>query len=152
MHTIRLRGPWSLEPIARTVWQPGGATASETDDALPPTGRTTPGSDWSSVLGAEFFGAAWYTRRFHSPRGLTDERVDLVIEAVDAWADVQLNDRPLGRAEYGAVWRAEITPHLQNMNLLRVRVEKPAAAPAGLGRADAPGGLIGEVRLEIVPA
>ena len=53
MHTIRLRGPWQVEAVARYVPQPDGSYRP-VHDGLPPTARATMPADWSGSLGADF--------------------------------------------------------------------------------------------------
>ncbi len=144
-HVIRLRGPWELEPVARF------------DDAraLPAGGRTRVPGDWSELLGRDFVGRARYRRRFNLPTNLEpDERVWLVVEAVDHQARLDLNGRPLAEMSTGAkAQRHDITPLLRLHNVLEIEVTLPAEAyhdrQARGPRAGQSGGLVGEVRLEI---
>jgi beta-galactosidase/beta-glucuronidase len=108
-------------------------------------------SDWSPIAGPDFRGRVLFTRRFGCPTGLLDDdRVELVVEAVDQLAWIELNGQMLGETRWGAgLWRLDITNQLQPANELRVTVELPADPRDRGERTGKPGGLIGEVRLEI---
>jgi hypothetical protein len=155
-HVIRLRGPWQVRPLARTVLVAGGST-EETPGPLPPAGRSEVPSDWGDALGRDFRGRVRYLRRFGCPTGLGEQdRVELVVERVDAFGAVWLNSQSLGPIPAGGrAVRFDITARLQPRNELVLQVELPAliaGSPplARPGREGLPGGLIGEVRLEIV--
>ena len=154
-HVIRLRGPWRYEPLARTRRLPCG-TSEILPGCLPSAGQTQVPADWGEVLGPEFRGRVRYQRRFNRPSGMADVlRIDLVIECVDAFGEVRLNGLPLGVIPPGfREFRAEIASRLELYNLLDVDVELPecieTSAPLPRGSRDgSPGGLVGEVRLEI---
>ena len=157
-HVIRLRGPWEYYPLARTAIRADGSCRRETDD-LPAAGRIVMPAHWGPTLGADFRGRVSYRRRFGRPTGLdAADRVDLVIDRVDAFGCAALNGQELGEiAAGGHVWRCDITARLRPRNELVVEVELPQLAagspsPARPGREDLPGGLVGEVRLEIFAA
>jgi hypothetical protein len=126
MHTIKLRGPWQIEALESASGE------------LPPPAETTVPGDWTNALGSGFRGRARYTRRFGLPTNLApEERVFLVVGVVDREAEIVLNGQPLGQQ----IWdegqrRYVITQLLKPRNELQINV--------GL-----PGGLLGEVRLEI---
>jgi len=154
MHTIRLRGPWNVEPVARFVLQANGAYRAEHEN-LPPAAKMTVPADWSAAFGADFLGRVRYHRVFQSPTGLENgERVFLVVEGGRSRALVELNRKRLDDGlTYGQVGRYEITAMLEDHNRLEIVVEHAAL---DLGRAAnddgdtlLPGGLVGEVRLEI---
>ncbi|MCA9205923.1 MAG: hypothetical protein KDA59_22875 [Planctomycetales bacterium] len=162
LHTIRLRGPWQYEPLARTVWTADGESAELTDGssehaALPPAGRVTMPCDWSESLGTDFRGRVRFIRYFNRPTGLDSAtRVYLAIDEVDAMAEVQLNGHKLGQIR-GAdgTWRSEVTPILETRNALEIVVDLPSlsqtSAPLPRPRdAHLAGGVTGEVRLEIL--
>ena len=80
MHTIRLRGPWQLEPVFRYVLRADGGY-DRLADGLPAAARMQVPADWSAALGGDFLGRVRYVRTFNSPPGLQpDERVWLVVE------------------------------------------------------------------------
>ena len=95
-HSIRLRGPWQYEPLARTRLTADGTIQPLDNGLLPPPGRIHLPADWGQTLGADFRGRVRYIRRFGCPRGLdASEVVQLVIGQLDAWGTVQLNGKPL---------------------------------------------------------
>lgn len=103
-------------------------------------------------MGSGFRGRARYTRRFGLPTNLgPEERVALVIGTVEYSATIHLNGQPLGQQ----IWddgdqRYDVTEFLQPRNVLQIVVElRPETARPG--REDQPGGLLGDVRLEITP-
>ncbi len=154
-HIIRLRGPWEYRPLARTFLLPGGSSRTENNE-LPPPGRIAMPSDWSATLGPDFRGRVAYHRRFGRPTGLgAADRVELVVERVDALGSVRLNGETLGEIPAGGqAWRCDVTARLAPRNELIVEVELPQGADRSPpiprpGRAGLPGGLVGEVRLEI---
>lgn len=155
LHTIRLHGPWELQPLARTRRLADGAIVEVAGD-LPPACRQQIPADWSESLGADFRGRVRYGRSFGSPTGLSPhDRLHLVIERADAWAEVELNGEPFGKIPAGRQpWRADVTSRLRVRNRLVVTVYLPKADETGDpfrrgDRAGQPGGLIGPVRLEI---
>lgn len=153
MHTIRLRGPWSVEPIKRFVLQPDGSYRP-TEDHLPPGARATMPADWSALFGADFLGRVRYRRTFQKPTGLdSGERVFLVVEGPRSRGWVALHCQPLGNVVEGALLRVDITERLEDHNMLEIEVDDPALEGSGnrLGTStrSGPGGLVGEVRLEI---
>lgn len=164
MHTIRLRGPWQVEPICRFVRRTDG-TCEESLNNLPSPARVTMPIDWAETCGADFLGRVRYLRTFQKPTGLdSGERVFLVVEpprsqgrislsrtsAVNAWAKGQF----LGQVGCGdAPGRFEITDLMDEHNRLEIIVDHPALDASGRANDDGgtrlPGGLVGEVRLEI---
>jgi hypothetical protein len=149
MHTIRLRGPWELEPVQRFVLRPDGCYKL-LEDGLPAAGRMKMPADWSGLLGADFLGRVRYRRTFQKPTGLeSGERVWLVVEGPRSRAVVELNRKRLGDAGE----RFDVTGLLENYNRLEILVEHPAVdasgAPVDDNATGETGGLVGEVRLEI---
>ncbi len=154
MHTIRLRGPWQVEPIARFELQADGSNRPA-NEGLPPATRATMPADWSGPFGADFFGRVRYRRTFQKPTGLgSGERVWLVVEGPRSRAVVELNRKRMGEVSCGESYgRFDITEMLEDHNRLEIVVEHPAIGASGAANRDSDaklaGGLIGEVRLEI---
>ena len=136
-HTIRLRGPWTCQPIA-----------SATDAPLPSGGTLAIPGDWSGLLGADFRGRARFTRHFNCPTGLDPgQRVWLVLDDAEGDLTVYLNGAdllPLSPSPTLPVsptspaLRCDITAHLQPRNELTIDLHSPSAP-----------GRLGLVRLEI---
>jgi hypothetical protein len=155
-HVIRLRGPWEYEPLAR-VWIDANGARRESRESLPAAGRAQLPADWGLTLGPDFRGRARYTRRFGLPTNLEPhEKVWLVVEGVDYFGSLALNDTPLGEMTgyLGPPAEFHVTSLLSERNVLTLEVELPAceatpASPVRPGREHLPGGPIGEVRLEI---
>ena len=96
MHVIRLRGPWEYEPLVR-VWIDASGARRESRESLPAAGRAHLPADWGLTLGPDFRGRVRYTRRFGLPTNLEPhEEVWLVVEGVDYFGSLALNDTPLG--------------------------------------------------------
>lgn len=153
MHTIRLRGPWNVEPLARFVARGGGAFLASADE-LPAAERLTMPADWSATCGPDFLGRVRYHRIFQQPTGLDDgQRVFLVVEGPRSRCAVHLNHKRLADALlWGDTGRYEVTTLLADHNQLEIVVEHPALDERGMANddeAEAAGGLVGEVRLEI---
>jgi Glycosyl hydrolase 2 galactose-binding domain-like len=153
MHLIRLRGPWQLEPVVRYVARPGGYEPTSAD--LPAGGTATMPANWSATCGSDFLGVVRYRRSFQKPTGLEPgDKIWLVVEPPQTLATVFLAEQPLGKVrDAGAAVRFEISRLLSDRNVLVIEVEHPALDAAGCP-SDAsgprvPGGLVGEVRLEI---
>jgi len=155
VHRIRLRGPWQYEPLTRLTRDATGRVQSSGAD-LPPPGVMKMPADWGLQLGSDFRGRVRYRRHFNCPTALeSHETVWLVIEAVDLSAEVFLSAQPLGTIQPDAsATRFNVTALLRPRNELIVEVELPPLAEEQErqlrpGRQNQPGGLIGEVRLEI---
>ncbi len=154
-HRIRLRGPWTCEPLARTVRRADGRVEEEASE-LPPAAEYRPPADWGAALGVDFRGRVRFRRHFNKPTGLEDhEQVWLKINGVDPSGLVLLNGQPLGEAGFlPPPAEFHLTPLLADRNELVFvvdlpRVEPGAVAPSRYGREELPGGLVGEVYLEI---
>jgi hypothetical protein len=150
-HSIRLRGPWHFEPVARSIATAVGETIDCGDD-LPPAGRSTVPSDWGDTLGAGFRGRVRYRRSFNPPSTLEPhERLWLVVEGVDAHGVVSLNGARLGEVAGYAIWSSfNISDLVGPRNEVVIDVELPeSGAVVRPGREKLPGGPIGEVRLEV---
>jgi hypothetical protein len=154
MHTIRLRGPWQVEPLERYVPCGGGDFARSTG-GLPLSARVTMPADWTGVCERDFLGRVRYRRVFQKPTGLdSGERVWLVIEPPRSRGVVTLNRKRLGEVVWGAQpGRYHISDLLEDHNRLEIIVEHPlldeTSQPVDDDRTLSPGGLVGEVRLEI---
>ena len=154
MHTIRLRGPWQLEPLERYEFG-GDGRCKRLSQGMPANARSTMPTDWSSAFGAEFCGRVRYHRVFQSPTGLdSGERVWLVVEPPRSHGAVKLNGKPLGDVSWsGPHFRWDITDLLDDHNRLEIVVEHPPLDGDSVANDDSdinrPGGLVGEVRLEI---
>jgi hypothetical protein len=112
-------------------------------------------ADWAESLGDDFLGRVCYRRTFQKPTGLGHgERVWLVVEPPRSRCVVSLNDYVCGVVFYGsAPGRFDITPNLHDHNRLDILVDHPTLDDGGAAKDDSttnmPGGLVGEVRLEI---
>jgi hypothetical protein len=154
MHTIRLRGPWQLEPLERYVKRDRGGYQSDTI-GLPANDRWKMPADWCETMGPDFLGVVRYRRTFHRPSKLTSTaKVWLVVEPPRSYGLVRLGGRPLGEVEFGGPpSRFDITAHLGDRNFLEIDVAHPVLdddwLPTDDGSVSQTGGLIGEVRLEI---
>jgi hypothetical protein len=154
VHVIRLRGPWQVEPLERYV-PCGGRRYKRSIEGLPLSARMTMPADWSGICGNEFLGRVRYHRVFQTPTGLeSGERVWLVIEPPRSRGVVTLNRKRLGEVVWGAQpGRYHITDLLEDHNRLEIVVEHPLLDETlqcgDDDRTLLPGGLVGEVRLEI---
>jgi len=154
MHMIRLRGPWQLEPVFSYVPRADGSYERHVD-GLPAGAKMTMPADWSAAFGEDFLGRVRYVRTFNSPPGLQpDERVWLVVEPQRSEARVMMVDETLGIVSAdGPPRRFDVTHRLGSHNRLEILVDHPALVEGGLTVAGSdflpPGGLVGEVRLEI---
>jgi hypothetical protein len=153
MHIIRLRGPWELEPLERYVPPSIGGYASQSS-GVPPRDRWQMPADWWETMGHDFLGVVRYSRKFNRPTNLEQDRVWLVVEPPRSCGLVRVNGHELGYVRFGApAGRFDITPLLNNHNSVVINVEHPALDDAGNAPNDGsifvPGGLVGEVRLEI---
>jgi hypothetical protein len=160
MHTIRLRGPWQLEPVFR--WLPRGDGSFERSEAeLSAAAKMQMPADWSAAFGGDFLGRVRYLRTFNAPPGLVpEERVWLVVEPQRSEARVMMSEETLGTVVAGGgAGRFDITHLLSPHNRLEIFVDHPALADLpklvdgrirdGDDALRLPGGLVGEVRLEI---
>ena len=178
VHSIRLAGPWRLEPTGRFLPADAGLPRLVAVD-LPEAQTVKMPADWSAVCGAEYCGQVRYTRRFHQPQGLQEgEVVWLVVEPARSCAEVWLNGQRLGKLPVvDSQLRVDVTKLLVEFNELVIVVTHPAMdnsvetpvdkpvdkpvdnppsaihdAPSrqpGSAPSQQPGGLVGEVRLEI---
>jgi hypothetical protein len=156
IHVIRLRGPWNYEPVGRFERTALGRYLTQAfTENLPPPGRVKLPTDWAESVGPNFRGIVRYKRRFNKPSGLeSGEAVWLVVEAVRSAAQLTLNDCPLGELRAGdPPFRKLITEMLFLNNDLEIMVGHPELQntgwPVANSEIDRPGGIIGEVKLEI---
>ena len=153
-HIIRLRGPWQLEPLQRFVKRSYGGYDGPTG-GLPPNGRWKMPADWCETMGPDFLGVVRYRRTFHRPTNVDPrQRVWLVVEPPRSCGMVRLNGEFLGYARFGApAGRFDVAHLLTTTNSLEIEVEHPELDENGMplddGSVHVPGGLVGEVRLEI---
>ncbi len=154
MHIIRLRGPWQLEPVFRYLRRADGGYERSTEN-LPAAARMHVPADWNAAFGSDFLGRVRYLRNFNSPPGLQfDERVWLVVEPQRSEARVVMLEETLGTVtSEGPPQRFDITHRLSPHNQLEIFVEHPALVDEELSTSETislpPGGLVGDVRLEI---
>ena len=154
-HVIRLRGPWQYEPLERWVLDADGGRGAI--EPLPPPGRIVMPCDWSQTLGRDFRGRVRFVRAFGKPTRLDPaEQVWLVVAGVDLTGQAELNGLPLGSLTgWHATARFDVTSLLAERNELKIEVELPPLSYADeqrlrCDRAGLAGGVIGEVRLEIL--
>ena len=153
MHTIRLRGPWQLEPIEQYSRRNNGRYERSIAPLISVQAKMP--SDWEESLGDNFFGRVCYRRMFRKPTGLERrKRVWIVVEPPRSLGVVSLNEYCLGVVCYGAAaGRFDVTELLQDHNWLDILVAHPALDGTMTANEDSgtslPGGLVGEVRLEI---
>lgn len=150
LHTIRLHGPWVAQVLA-SFGDPISADDQQRRVKIP--------SDWNDWLGADFCGRVEYRRNFNRPTGLDPgQPVWIVLECVDSYGEVYLNDKNLGSLSLGESNLGESSPSdflrvqvdqlLERSNVLRVEIEVNADSDRG-DRVGLAGGLIGNVRIEI---
>jgi hypothetical protein len=152
MHIIRLRGPWELEPLERFVKRSYGGYQSQ--QVAMPRERCQMPADWCETLGPDFLGVVRYRRNFNRPTNLSSERVWLVVEPPRSCGRVCVNGSELGSVRFGApTGRFDITALLKDHNAIEIDVEHPELDDDGNvpdeGSMISPGGLVGEVRIEI---
>lgn len=148
-HVIRLRGPWTCEPIA------GSSTGEHSSAHAQTVQAKADGPDWTKLLGPSFRGRVRFTRPFNCPTNIgPDERVRLACDGADARATVTLNGQLVLELDGSLARSCDITDALKTHNVLVAEVElrpdgEEPHRPAdrhGLG-----GGILGDVRLEIGP-
>jgi hypothetical protein len=135
-HRIRLRGPWSCEPLARLP--------SASNLPLPAAFRAALPCRWRDAGLAGFAGHVRFRRRFGYPGRIDDyERVWLTFAGATGSVEIQLNEHTLPYLS-NSVWERgaaefDVTSLLRARNELIIDVESP----------DDAGGLWGEVALEV---
>jgi hypothetical protein len=123
-HRIRLRGPWTCQPLYRLVATPDGRWQHSTEN-LPPPFRLKMPAQWSDAGLPNFRGGVRFVRPFGYPGRIDDhERVWLTFAELDGQATATLNDQPLGTID-GKAGPAEldITTVLRARNILSVELE-----------------------------
>ncbi|MFK7766290.1 MAG: sugar-binding domain-containing protein [Mariniblastus sp.] len=142
LHTIRLHGPWNAKVLSNL-------NQATTDDFNLEKRVKIP-SSWHDWLGPSFAGQVSYERTFNRPTRLdADQKVWLVVEAVDHLATIFLNGEELGAMKFGGLpLRVDVLAMLQPANRLRIEI---SSDPSGSSKENpsSAGGLIGSVRLEI---
>lgn len=164
-HVIRLLGPWEYYWSPQQGEHPPGRPAPhrETSAACAPQGSgrrstariqlTTSGWTWQALLEPQAAGHLRLSRSFHAPTRLDpDERVWLVVDGADPHAEVAFNGQLLGTTPgyaLAAAW--DITQRLSPRNGVELRFHLPPEASGALrpGRYGLPGGILGQVRLEV---
>ncbi|MDZ4818925.1 MAG: hypothetical protein SGJ20_08140 [Planctomycetota bacterium] len=152
VHSIRLRGPWEYQVLARSTDDEVGSFDAVLPSGELPAGKVHMPCDWGESLGADFRGTVCYTRRFGCPTGVeTHQRVWLILDGVRDRASVCLNGQPLGDIiESTQPLEVDVTGLLNERNMLEVEVSAPVdPAELPIPTDSLPGGLVGEVRLEI---
>ena len=126
-HRVRLHGPWQFEPVTRTAVL-GDGRIEQRLGPVPLSGRVRiPVTSVGTTLDG-FRGRVRWRRAFHWPRTLeAHERLWLAFDGVDYFADVALNQVPLGRHEgYFDPFEFDITGLIGRRNELVVAVDCPA--------------------------
>lgn len=140
VHTIRLLGPWRLEPLARY-----GAAGAVPDGLPEPATIRLPG-DWGAAFGDDFRGRVRFCRRFNRPTGLASgDRVWLFLAGVHPRGEVRLNGQLLGEADASQPARFLVSVILQVHNELTIDIDVPHSEEAPRS----PGGILTLVALEI---
>lgn len=131
-YRIRLRGPWEV-----TLIDPSGAAEPFRYAYIP--------AAWTDLFG-DRPGTAVFRRHFNrSPGVAPEDQVWIVLPAAPGHVEFQINGHPVAPAESTPQSLAfDITPHIQEFNVLEVRITDDPAAHAGQ-----PGGLWDTVLLEI---
>jgi len=109
-HSIRLAGPWQVEPLAGLVFPEGDAESRRVK--LP--------AGWSELFG-EVAGEARFVRAFNAPTGIEGTRLFLVFEQLQACVTLSLNGQVLAEhAEPVNDLRVEITERIERGNRLEL--------------------------------
>ncbi|MDX1964883.1 MAG: hypothetical protein SFX18_17165 [Pirellulales bacterium] len=156
-HSIRLRGPWLLTPLAQP-WELSASQGNERAGGLSaPVIQRLP-ADWRDVLGAGFLGTVAYERSFGLPSNLAPgDQVRLVYDfAPGQSAEVLrlrcwLNGDLLADEQRGTGYVWQVAGKLISRNHLRLEVTQ-TPVPKDAQAIEEARGLTGVVRLEICPA
>ena len=118
-HSIRLRGPWEYEPLARVLGD---------ERPLPSPARVNVPSAWPD---ADFVGRVRLVRRFGAPSNIgDDERVWLRLPPLPEGSVLHLNGKALDVAR-----ELDITDHLRQRNELRIELDIDDGQPIWEGAA-----------------
>jgi hypothetical protein len=131
-YRIRLRGPWEV-----TLIDPAGAAEPFRYAYIP--------AAWTELFG-DRPGTAVFRRHFNRSPGVEpDDQVWIVLPAAPGQVEFQINGHPLEPGESSRESLAfDVTPHIQEFNVLEVRIaDDPADHPGS------PAGLWDTVLLEI---
>jgi len=115
---------------------------------------------WNAIDGQDggndyYRGRCWYAKKFPRPETAEGEQVWLQFDGAAMTADVWLNGQKLARHEGGySTFRVELTPWLEDKNVLYVSVDNSANDTVYPQKADFTfyGGLYRDVKMLIVPA
>ena len=123
-HVIRLRGPWTYEPLEHHAGKSPAAANSPLPD-----GGTGQAPDWTETLGAHFRGRVRFTRFFNCPTNLgADERVRLACDGADARGTVALNGRKILELDGSVARSCDITDALRPRNEIVAEIDLRLAA------------------------
>ena len=126
-----LDGSWSYQPVARTTLEADGSIAEDKTN-LPPSGKMTIPSNWHLNGLADFNGRVRFERDFDFDQPpAAGTHVFLIFHGVDYFAEVELNESPVGRHEgYFQTFEFDVTPQIkQGHNHLVVTVDAPREEP-----------------------
>lgn len=123
-HRIRLRGPWTCQPLFRFVPGPAADWHRSRENLPPPFRMRMPGR-WSDGGLHDFRGAVNCLRPFGYPGRIDkSERVWLTFLGLDGNAAVVLNDQLVGNIDGGpGPTEFEVTALLRQRNVLAVELQ-----------------------------
>jgi len=124
---ISLDGSWSYRPLARTTLHADGSITEATSD-LPAPGTMPVPSNWNLQGLPNFNGWVRFERDFDFSEPVSpSDRVFLVLQGVDYFADVELNGTPVGRHEgYFQTFELDVTPQIKRgRNHVAITVDAP---------------------------
>jgi hypothetical protein len=121
-HRIRLRGPWTCEPLYRLVATPDGRWQRSTENLPEPFRIKMPPGGTDIPVCPDFRGGVRLLRPFGYPGRIDEhERVWLTFAGLDGKALVILNEQTVGTIDGTAEF--EITSLLRPRNTLKIEVE-----------------------------
>jgi len=128
---LSLDGSCKFQPLARTTLKSDGTIAE--DQSNSPAGGTMPiPSNWHLNRLPNFDGRVKFPREFSLGRTLAStQRAFLVFDGVDYFAEVTLNESPVGKHEgHFQAFEFDVTPLLKaGKNSLSVTVDAPLEEP-----------------------